>query len=273
MKLLFGTVAMVSGVLFALSMASANPALLPKHEGYPMKNSGSPVNGQATANDPGQTNASGDKAELKAAAFDDAHANDRTPYLVLSALGMVVSVFAYCRSRTTSAQNTALLAGLTFCIWCAWMDKITFAGGLVGWVTVPSTGFKEIFWLLKLWLQWGVLLLSPALLVLMGRAASLKRVLGAGTTRSSLARQDYRWYMPATSCPRCLSVRCSTSCWRRGTRSTCRAAGCTRPSRLTPTRCTPQSASTATRGSTRCARHWRSPAKSSSCADQCPTTA
>ena len=59
MKLLFGTVAMVSGVLFAVSMASANPALLPKHEGYPMKNSGSPVNGQPTANDPGQSDARG----------------------------------------------------------------------------------------------------------------------------------------------------------------------------------------------------------------------
>jgi hypothetical protein len=73
MKLLFGTVAMVSGVLFAVSMASANPALLPKHEGYPMKNSGSPVNGQPTANDPGQTNAGGEKAALKAAGFDDSH--------------------------------------------------------------------------------------------------------------------------------------------------------------------------------------------------------
>jgi hypothetical protein len=55
-------------------MASANPSLLPKHEGYPMKNSGSPVTGQPTANDPGQTNASGEKAELKAAAFDDTRA-------------------------------------------------------------------------------------------------------------------------------------------------------------------------------------------------------
>ena len=73
MKLVIGTVATVSGVLFALSMASANPTLLPKHEGYPMKNSGSPVNGQPTANDPGQTNASGEKAELKAAAFGDNH--------------------------------------------------------------------------------------------------------------------------------------------------------------------------------------------------------
>jgi hypothetical protein len=73
MKLVIGTIATVSGVLFALSMASANPSLLPKHEGYPMKNSGSPVTGQPTANDPGQTNASGEKAELKAAAFDDVH--------------------------------------------------------------------------------------------------------------------------------------------------------------------------------------------------------
>ena len=73
MKLVIGTVATVSGVLFALSMASANPSLLPKHEGYPMKNSGSPVTGQPTANDPGQPNASGEKAGLKAAAFDDNH--------------------------------------------------------------------------------------------------------------------------------------------------------------------------------------------------------
>ena len=73
MKLVIGTIATVSGVLFALSMASANPSLLPTHEGYPMKNSGSPVTGQPTANDPGQTNASGEKAELKAAAFDDNH--------------------------------------------------------------------------------------------------------------------------------------------------------------------------------------------------------
>jgi hypothetical protein len=73
MKLLIGTVATVSGVLFALSMASANPALLPKHEGYPMKNSGSPVTGQPTANDPGQSDARGESTLLKSAAFDDKH--------------------------------------------------------------------------------------------------------------------------------------------------------------------------------------------------------
>jgi hypothetical protein len=73
MKLVIGTVATLSGVLFMLSMASANPALLPKHEGYPMKNSGSPVTGQPTANDPGQTDARGEATLLKSAAFDDKH--------------------------------------------------------------------------------------------------------------------------------------------------------------------------------------------------------
>ena len=73
MKLLIGTVAIVSGVVFAVSMASANPALLPKHEGYPMKNSGSPVNGQPTANDPGQTDARGESTLTKAAGFDYKH--------------------------------------------------------------------------------------------------------------------------------------------------------------------------------------------------------
>jgi hypothetical protein len=67
MKLIIGTVATLSGVLFMLSMASANPALLPKHEGYPMKNSVSPVTGQPTANDPGQKDARGESTLLKSA--------------------------------------------------------------------------------------------------------------------------------------------------------------------------------------------------------------
>ncbi|MDK2742688.1 MAG: hypothetical protein H8K03_08370 [Nitrospira sp.] len=73
MKLLTGAVATISSILLACSMASANPALLPKHEGYPMKNSGSPVTGQPTANDPGQKDGHGTSSLLKAAEFDDKH--------------------------------------------------------------------------------------------------------------------------------------------------------------------------------------------------------
>jgi hypothetical protein len=65
MKLVLGTLATVSGVLFILSMASANPGMLPKHEGYPAKASVSPVTGQPTANDPGQSDARGDATLMK----------------------------------------------------------------------------------------------------------------------------------------------------------------------------------------------------------------
>ena len=43
--------------LLAVSLACANPALLPNHPGYPAKGK-SPATGQATANDQGQTNTS-----------------------------------------------------------------------------------------------------------------------------------------------------------------------------------------------------------------------
>ena len=67
MKLVAAAVATASAVLLGISMASANPALLPKHEGYPMKNTGSPVNGQSTANDPGQKDAYGASTLSKSA--------------------------------------------------------------------------------------------------------------------------------------------------------------------------------------------------------------
>ena len=51
---------MVGGSVLASSLVFANPAMLPKHKGYPAGGK-SPVTGQATANDPGQANADGAK--------------------------------------------------------------------------------------------------------------------------------------------------------------------------------------------------------------------
>ena len=48
----------VGASCFALSMAFANPGMLPKHPGYPAQGK-SPVTGQSTANDAGQGNAVG----------------------------------------------------------------------------------------------------------------------------------------------------------------------------------------------------------------------
>lgn len=60
-------------VILMISQASANPTMLPKHPGYPMGKTVDPVRGQSLANDPGQTNAAGEKSLMEAAAFDDAH--------------------------------------------------------------------------------------------------------------------------------------------------------------------------------------------------------
>lgn len=57
----------------SLSLALANPAMLPKHPGYPAGEAVSPVTGQPLANDPGQTNMTGEQAILEAAAAEDAH--------------------------------------------------------------------------------------------------------------------------------------------------------------------------------------------------------
>ena len=60
-------------MLVAISPAFANPDMLPKHPGYPMGKAIDPVKGQPVANDPGQTNATGDGSLANAAAFDDSH--------------------------------------------------------------------------------------------------------------------------------------------------------------------------------------------------------
>jgi hypothetical protein len=58
----------VGASTFALSMAFANPGMLPQHPGYPAAGK-SPVTGQATANDAGQTNATGAKSLLSSQEF------------------------------------------------------------------------------------------------------------------------------------------------------------------------------------------------------------
>lgn len=66
-----GAAALTVGLL--ITLVFANPTMLPKHPGYPGGNAVSPVNGQPLTNDPGQTNASGEKALQQAASAEDAH--------------------------------------------------------------------------------------------------------------------------------------------------------------------------------------------------------
>ncbi len=77
MKTFIGTVAALAIVGFSVSVALANPALLPKHEGYPAKAATSPVTGQPLANDPGQTDGGGDKAIMKSITSTDNHVEQK----------------------------------------------------------------------------------------------------------------------------------------------------------------------------------------------------
>jgi hypothetical protein len=60
-------------IAFTAVSASANPSMLPKHEGYPMGKATDPVTGKSLSNDPGQKNATGAKALEQAAMVDDQH--------------------------------------------------------------------------------------------------------------------------------------------------------------------------------------------------------
>lgn len=55
MKVMSTLLATLAGSALIASVAFANPGMLPKHPGYPAKGK-SPVTGQATANDQGQSN-------------------------------------------------------------------------------------------------------------------------------------------------------------------------------------------------------------------------
>ena len=60
-----------AAVPLMVSLVFANPAMLPKHPGYPMDKAVDPVTGQSLANDPGQANARINDALNNAASFDD----------------------------------------------------------------------------------------------------------------------------------------------------------------------------------------------------------
>ena len=66
-------------MMFTAVCVSANPSMLPKHEGYPMGKATDPVTGKSLGNDPGQKNATGAKALEQAAGADDQHSKQNLP--------------------------------------------------------------------------------------------------------------------------------------------------------------------------------------------------
>jgi len=105
-------------------------------------------------------------------AFDDSHFDNRTPFLALSVLAMIVSAFLYSRGRTESLQLVALFAGMTFSLGCAWLDRISVTNSMSSWIIVSSSANPGNWWLFFLWIQWIVLLMSPGILLTLGRKLS-----------------------------------------------------------------------------------------------------
>jgi hypothetical protein len=98
-----------------------------------------------------------------AAAFDDAHLNNRTPYLAVAVLSMVAGALAYARSRRTTAQMAALLGGTSLCLVCALLDHVHSIGAMGPWIA-------ESGWLIRLWATVSALTCAPFLFSLAWRA-------------------------------------------------------------------------------------------------------
>ena len=77
MKRYVAMLAVLLGVGYLGSLAFANPAMLPKHPGYPASSDTSPVTNQALANDPGQLSLTLEQSSLEGASSEDAHVAQR----------------------------------------------------------------------------------------------------------------------------------------------------------------------------------------------------
>jgi hypothetical protein len=87
------------------------------------------------------------------AAFDNAYANNRTAWLAVAALGMLIGAFAYTRSQKMICQMFSLTAGVTLAFCAALIDHFKYAG----------ISFAGPVWIYSLWIEGMVLVLAPAL--------------------------------------------------------------------------------------------------------------
>lgn len=109
-------------------------------------------------------------------AFDDGHANNRTPYLALAVLVMVVGALLYSRSRQTLTQLGVLVGAMSLAICTAWLDKLSFASGLENWIVAPSPSAADLAWTMQLWLTWMFLIVAPGPLTTFSQAIKPKHM-------------------------------------------------------------------------------------------------
>jgi hypothetical protein len=84
-------------------------------------------------------------------AFDDAYANNRTAWLLVSVLCMLGGAVCYCRSRKPAAQLSFLTAGMTCSLLAAMLDHARFA----------ALQWPGPIWIVSLWCNLLILIFLP----------------------------------------------------------------------------------------------------------------
>ena len=84
-------------------------------------------------------------------AFDNAYANNRTAWLAVAVLGMLVGALAYTRSQNARYQILSLTGGVTITFLAALCDQFRFAG----------IAFANSVWIYTLWIEIIILVLIP----------------------------------------------------------------------------------------------------------------
>ena len=84
-------------------------------------------------------------------AFDDAYANNRTAWLLVSVLCMLGGAVSYSRSRKPALQLCSLAAGITFSLLAAILDHARFA----------ALQWPGPIWIISLWCNLLILIFLP----------------------------------------------------------------------------------------------------------------
>lgn len=96
-------------------------------------------------------------------AFDGVYRTDRTPYLALSLLLMVLGVLVYGRCQRQQQQWMVLLTAVSVTLLPPLLHQAAFQGGVWRWLADPARWLADLSWIGVLWAFQITLLLLPML--------------------------------------------------------------------------------------------------------------
>lgn len=96
-------------------------------------------------------------------AFDGVYRTDRTPYMTLSLLLMVLGVWVYGRCHRQPQQWVVLLTAVSVTLLPPLLHQAAFQGGVWRWLADPARWLADLSWIGVLWAFQITLLLLPML--------------------------------------------------------------------------------------------------------------